>query len=328
MSFKIFVASRSFGEYSGSTKKYLEENDCILSWNELGRPYKEEEMLNIIHKYDGIIVGVDTITKEVIKRGINLKVVAKNGVGVDNIDLEAASEAGIFVVNAPGTNSHSVADLAIALMLNLCRKISAIDQMTKRGLWQRRIGRELWQKTVGIIGTGEIGKGVAKRLKGFNCKILAYDINIDKKFAKDYDVNYLQLIEVLKNADFISLHVPLNKHTKYLIDTKELNMMKKTAFLINTSRGGIVNEESLYNALKNNIIEGAASDVFSEEPPGNSPLFSLENFIATSHIGAYTYETNERTGMTVARNIVQGLKGKKPKNLVNKLLIKKNFTNR
>ena len=319
MSFKVFIASRSYSKYSKETKEYLEDNDCILEWNEHDRPLQENDLLKIISKYDGIIVGVDKVTEKVIKKGGKLKVIAKNGVGVDNIDLKAASEAGICVVNAPGTNSASVADLTVALMLALSRQIPIINTMTKNGLWQRKIGSELWKKKVGIIGTGEIGKGVIKRLKGFECEILAYDLKKDLDFAEKYDVKYLELKDLLVESNYVSLHVPMNKYTKNLLDVDELKLMKKTSFLINTSRGGIVNEDALYQALKNHEIAGAACDKFLQEPPGHHRLFELDNFIATSYIGAYTYETNVRTGMMVAKNLVDVLKGKKPINLVNSI---------
>ncbi len=317
MSFRIFVASRSYSKYSDKTRQFLKENDCILEFNEIDRPYKEKDLLEIVAEYDGIIVGVDEVTDQVIKRGKKLKVIAKNGVGVDNIDLKAADEASIFVVNAPGTNSDSVADLALTLMLSLCRSIPLINEMTKEGRWKRKIGTELWEKKVGIIGTGDIGQRVAARLKGFNCQLLAYDINQEQEFARKHNVKYMELDDLLQKADFISLHLPLNKHTRNLIGERELGMMKKTAYLINTSRGGTVDEDALYNALKEGQIAGAACDVFAEEPPGQHKLFELENFIATSHIGAFTYETNERTGMKIARNLVRALKGERPDNVVN-----------
>ena len=319
MEYKVFVASRSYSKYSKKTKQFLQDNDCVLDYNTLDRPYKEGDLLQIVEKYDAIIVGVDEVTKKVINKGKNLKVIAKNGVGVDNIDLKTASDKGVYVINAPGTNSPSVADLALALMLSLGRKITVINKITKDGLWKRKIGSELWEKTVGIIGTGDIGKGVARRLTGFNCNLLAFDVNKDKAFAEKYNIKYMNLGDLLKQSDYVTIHLPLNSKTKDLIDMRELKLMQKTSYLINTARGGIVNEDSLYTALKNNIIAGAACDVYENEPPGKSILFTLDNFIATSHIGAFTYGTNKRTGIKVAKNLVKGLQGKRPNNIVNDL---------
>lgn len=317
MGYKVLVASRSYSKYSEKTKKYLQDNNCQLVYNEIDRPYKEEDLLKVIEDYDAIVVGVDEVTEKVITKGNKLKVIAKNGVGVDNIDLQAASEKGIYVFNAPGTNSPSVADLAVALMLSLGRKIPLVNNMTKAGAWKRKIGFELWEKTVGIIGTGDIGQGVAKRLTGFNCELLAYDLDEDESFASKYGVSYQELDEVLAKSDYLSLHLPLNDRTEGLIDSDKLKLIPETSYLINTARGGIVDEEDLYQALKDNEIAGAACDVFAEEPPGENKLFKLDNFIATSHIGAFTYGTNERTGMMVAKNMIKALQGKRPDNLVN-----------
>ena len=317
--YNIFIASRSFSKFSEEPLEYLKENGCIIDWNEQDRPFQEDDLIKIISKYNGIIVGVDKVTKKVIQYGKKLKVIAKNGIGVDNIDVDAASQAGIYVINAPGTNSNSVADLVLALMLALSRKLIIIDQVTKSGMWKRKIGHELWEKKVGIIGTGRIGQGVAKRVMGFNCDILAYDIQEDKNFAKKYKIKYYDLDYVLKNADYVTLHIPFNKNTKDLISTREFKLMKNSSFLINAARGGIINEEALYEALKGGLIAGAACDVFLEEPPQESPLFELDNFIATSHIGAYTYESNYNTGITIAKDLINVLKGNKPINFVNKI---------
>jgi len=317
--YNIFIASRSFSKFSEKPLEYLKENGCVIDWNEQDRPFQEDDLIKIISKYDGIIVGIDKITKKVIQCGKKLKVIAKNGIGVDNIDLDTASQAGIYVINAPGTNNNSVADLTLALMLALSRKLTIIDQMTKSGMWKRKIGHELWGKKVGIVGTGRIGQGVAKRVMGFNCEVLAYDIQEDKNFAKKYKIKYYDLDYVLKNADYVTLHIPLNKNTKNLISSKEFKLMKNSSFLVNTSRGGTINEGALYEALKNGFIAGAACDVFLEEPPKKSPLFELDNFIATSHIGAYTFESNYNTGITIAKDLVNVLKGNKPINSVNKI---------
>ncbi len=319
MSYKIFIASRSYSKYSQKTKNFLKNNNCELYYNQKDKVYKEEDLLEIIDEYDCIVVGVDEVTEKVIKKGVknDLKIIAKNGVGVDNIDLNAADKAGIPVINAPGTNSDSVADLTVALMLSLSRSIPVVNNMTKNGQWKRKIGNELWEKTIGIIGTGAIGKRAIKRLTGFNCDFLAFDLEKDKELAEKYNVKYTDIDSILKNSDFISLHLPLNDNTEGLIDQEKLSIMKENAFLVNTARGGIVDEDDLYQALKNQEISGAAFDVFAEEPPEDSKLFNLDNFIATPHIGAFTYETNERTGMKLAKNIIKVFNEKEPNHLVN-----------
>ncbi len=322
MKYKVFIASRSYGKYSPETVSYLENNGCELEYNKLGRIYKEEDLLEIITDYDAIIIGVDEVTKKVINQGKRLKIIGRTGVGYDNVDIKTADKAGIYVVNTPGANNHSVADLTVGLMLSIGRLIPQINHKTRNGDWKRLIGRELWNKKVGIIGTGDIGQKVAGRLKGFNCEILAYDITKNEEFIRDYDATYLELDELLKRADYISLHLPLNEGTRGLIDARRLSLMKKEAYIINTARGGIINEDDLYEALKAGTIAGAASDVFSNEPPGKHKLFELDNFIATSHIGAFTYEASERIGMKLAQNVIQGLKGITPENLVNNPVFK------
>ena len=318
MSYRFFIASRSYGKYSPKTREFLQEEGCKLDFNQLDRVYKEEDLKKIIADYDGIVVGVDEMTEEVIEAAENLKVIGKNGIGVDNIDLEAASEAGIPVVNIPGANSHSVADLAVGLMLSLARSIPSVNNMTKEGKWERIIGRELWKKKIGVIGTGSIGREIIRRLTGgFKCQIMAYDIEKNEELAQNSLVQYCDLEEIIPEVDYLSLNVPLTESTRNLIDMERLSKMKDSAYLINTARGGVVDEEALYQALKEGEIAGAACDVFAEEPPGDSKLFELDNFIATSHIGAFTYETNRRAGMGLARDMMSVLNGEEPKNLVN-----------
>lgn len=317
MMHKIFIASRSYGQYSPETIRYLEEHGCQIDLNKLDRVYKEEDLLEIISEYDAIIVGLDEVTNRVINKGKRLRFIGKNGVGVDNIDIETANKNGIYVVNTPGANSCSVADFAVGLMLSIGRLVPQLSYLTKSNKWKRLLGRELWNKKVGIIGTGHIGQGVAQRLMGFNCEILAYDIVKDEEFIRKYNARYLELEEVLKMADYVSLHLPLSEKTNGLIDAKMFGLMKESAYIINTSRGGIIKENDLYEALKSGIIAGAAFDVFQKEPPGQHKLFELDNFIATPHNGALTYEASERIGMMLAKNLIKGLERKLPENLVN-----------
>jgi len=203
-------------------------------------------------------------------------------------------------------------------MLALTRHIPAVNNKTKEGKWERIIGRELWNKKIGVIGTGSIGREIVKRLTGgFNCQILAYDIEKDEELVNNPLVEYKELAEIISEVDYLSLNLPLTESTRDLIDREKLSKMKDSAFLVNTARGGVVNEDDLYHSLKNGEIAGAACDVFAEEPPGDSKLFELDNFIATSHIGAFTYETNRRAGMGLAQDMIAAIKGDKPENLVN-----------
>lgn len=280
---------------------------------------KEEELIAELSKVlpvHGIIVGVDPITRKVIESLPDLKIIAKHGVGVDNIDLVAVKERGVIVTNAPGSNSESVADLTWALILAAARQIPKADRVTRQGRWDRLVGYEIYGKTIGIIGTGQIGLAVARRARGFNMKILAYDKFPNEKAAKEIGITYVSLEQLLKEADIITVHVPLTDETRGLIGRNEFEFMKRTAIFINTSRGEIVDEEALYEALKSNRIWAAGLDVYSKEPPIGNPLLELENVVLTPHLGAYTVEANLKMGMAAAKSIVQTFKGEDPENRV------------
>jgi D-3-phosphoglycerate dehydrogenase len=247
-----------------------------------------------------------------------LKVIGRCGVGLDNIDLKAAGARGIPVVYTPGANAQTVADLTLGLMLALARKIPQADRMTRGGQWKRIMGNDVWGKTLGIFGLGQIGFNVARRAKGFDMKIIAYDLFENLPLAEELGIEYKSKAAILGEADFISLHLPLNPETLGFISDGDLRAMKKSAILVNTSRGGIVDEKALYLALKEGTIAGAALDVFEHEPPGKTPLVELDNFIGCPHIGGVTTEAIDRIGMTVARDIVAVLKGQTPKFLANR----------
>ncbi len=307
---KVLVTPRSFSSTSEKPKKILEDKEYELIYNDKERPYTKEEMIDLIKDVDGIIVGIDYLGKEVIEKAERLKVISKYGVGIDNIDIEEAVKNDIVVTNTPTANSQAVADLAFALILSLARRIPEANNSTKSGKWNKFIGNSVNKKTLGIIGLGKIGKAVVKRAKGFDMDILAYDVYPDQEYAKKHNVNFVELSELYKKSDFISVHVPLNSKTENMIGKKEFRIMKNSAFLINTSRGGIVNEDDLYETLKNKEIKGAAMDAFINEPPKNSPLRELENIIMTSHNGAYTEEAIEKMGVQASENLINVLEKK------------------
>jgi len=313
---KILITPRSFASTSDKPNDLLTEKGYEIIRNNTGRPFTNTEMLNMIEDVDGIIIGIDDFNGNIIDNAKNLKVISKYGVGLDNVDLKAACEKNIIVTNTPHANSNAVADLAFALMLSLARRIPEADRKTKDDKWEKIIGNSVWEKTLGIIGLGKIGKQLVKRAKGFNMKIFVYDINKDKEFAENYNVNYVNKEQLLKESDFISLHVPLNENTRGLIGKDELNLMKRKAFLINTSRGGLIEEDSLYKALKEGKIKGAGLDAYNNEPPENSPLKELKNIIMTSHNGAYTEEAIEKMGVQAAKNLISVLEGREPKNRI------------
>jgi len=282
-----------------------------------GKKLSEDELVECGSDVDAMIVGIEKITDRVIQGGKKLKVVAKHGAGVDNIDMAAATLRKIVVTSAPGANSDAVADLTIGFFLALARKIPFADRSVKGGAWPRIVGGQVNQKTLGIIGFGQIGKKVARRALGFDMNVLVYDVYKDEEFAKKYGINYLSLDALLTQADFISIHVPLTPGTRNLIGPREFGLMKKDVCLVNIARGGVVDESALYDALKNDEIGGAALDVFSQEPPDKNPLLELDNLIATPHMGGYTQEALNETGMICVRNIIDALEGKRPQFLNN-----------
>jgi len=314
---KILITPRSFASFSDKPLKMLTERGYKVKRNNTGRPYKKEELLKLIRDVDGIIIGIDELSAEIIDEANALKVISKYGIGLDNIDINMATNKKIIVTNTPTANVDAVADLAFGLVLSLARRIPEADKKTKSGKWEKIIGKSVWEKTVGIIGLGKIGKQVVKRAQGFEMNILAFDIVKDKKFAQKYGIKYVNLEKLLQKSDYISIHIPLNDATRNMISYEELEKMKKDAFLINTSRGGIVDEEALYNALRNNKLRGAALDVYNNEPIRESPLKELDNVIMTPHIGAYTEEAIENMSIQAAQNLIDVLEGRETQNRVN-----------
>jgi D-3-phosphoglycerate dehydrogenase len=313
---KILITARSFLK-STNAQNLLKNERYELVFNPYDRPLKEDEILNYINGVDAIIAGVDEITEKVIANAMpTLKIIARHGVGYDNIDLNAAKKFGVFVTITPKANSVAVAELAIGLMIALARKINVIDEKIRKESWQRIMGTELNNKTLGIVGLGNIGSEVVKRLYYFNMKILAYDKYKLSEMIEKYNISYVSLDELLTQSDFITLHLNVTDETKGLINKNNIEKMKKNAILINTARGELIVEEDLYDALKNKKIAGAGLDVFENEPLKESPFFELENVILTSHIGAYTFESVDKMATMAAQEVIRVLNGKEPKNRV------------
>jgi D-3-phosphoglycerate dehydrogenase len=235
-----------------------------------------------------------------------------HGVGVDHIDLEAARRHGVVVANCPGANSHAVADLAIGLMIDLARSICAVNGEVHNRVWRSRQGVELWGKTLGLVGLGMIGQGVARRARGFDMRVLAFDPYAGPGVAERLGVQMVALDELLAASDFVSLHAPLTPETHHLIGAAQLALMPPHAYLVNTARGGLMDEAALAEALAQGRLAGAALDAFAAEPPWGSALLDLPNVVATPHIGAHTRESIERVGVLAVRNVVNVLEGKEP----------------
>ncbi|MBZ4645130.1 MAG: hypothetical protein PWR27_2460 [Petroclostridium sp.] len=310
MSYKILITPRSFGKNNSKPIDMLKEKGYEIIMNPYGRIMTQDEMINEIKDVDGVIVGVDPLNSDVLKYARKLKVISKYGVGTDNIDLQYAKANGISVTKTIGANSDAVADYALALMLGVARRILVIDRECRNLNWNKITTVDMWSKTLGLIGLGSIGKGVAKRASGFNMKVLAYDLFQDTEYAYANGIEYVSLERLLRESDFISLHLPLTSETKNLISYQQFEMMKKTAVLVNTARGGIVDEEALLWALKQNRIWGAGIDVFEKEPPENEEFLKLNNIIIGSHCSASTYEAIENMGIMAVENLINSFENK------------------
>jgi D-3-phosphoglycerate dehydrogenase len=289
----------------------------ILQKNGLQVTYEPQispdELARKIGNYDIVVVrSRTTITKELIEKATKCKIIARVGVGLDNIDAEFAKTKNIRVINAVEGAMNAVAELVIGLMLSLAREIPRADREVRGGKWIKKelMGTELAGKYLGIVGLGNIGKRLARLARALNMNIIGFDvIPIDAEFAKEVGLMKADLDTLLQSADYVSLHVPLLDSTKNLINAQRISTMKKTAKIINTSRGGTVDEKALYEALKAGNLGGAALDVFEKEPAIGNNLVSLPNFIATPHIGAQTKEAQSLAANVIAEKIVQILRG-------------------
>jgi D-3-phosphoglycerate dehydrogenase len=283
-----------------------------------------EQLKSLIADYDALVVRSETKVKpDILAAAERLKVVGRAGVGVDNIDLDAATEKGVVVVNAPTGNIISAAEHAVALMLALARHIPEANASLRSGKWERSkfMGLEVRGKTLGIIGLGQVGSEVARRARGLEMRVLAYDPFVPEERARVIGVDLVTMPELLRDSDFITVHTTLTEGTKSLIGEKELRAMKNTARVINTARGGIINEAALDKALREGWIAGAAIDVWETEPITDHPLFTADNIVVTPHLGASTTEAQERVAVDVAEQVLAVLGGEPARYAVNAPLI-------
>lgn len=309
---KILVADKMADEALEMMKK---KHDVVFS------ELDPEQLLDEIGKYDALVVRSRTkVTKEVIKKGKNLKVIGRAGVGVDNIDVSEATKRKIPVVNAPGGATISVAELTFAHILSLSRHLTKSDSSMKKGEWLKKKikGTELAGKTLGLIGSGRIAQHVAKIANALGMGVVVYSPHINQEKADEMNAKMEKNIrKLVSESDFLSLHIPHTPETHYLINEELLSLMKPTSFIINCARGGVIDESALYDALKKGRIKGAALDVYENEPPKNSPLLTLENVVFTPHLGASTEEAQIRAGTVTAEQVLKVLDGQKPDFCVN-----------
>ncbi|HHW48070.1 MAG TPA: phosphoglycerate dehydrogenase [Clostridiaceae bacterium] len=284
-------------------------DDFPASLTVIHNPYKrrltEEEVISLIEQYQpvGIIAGVEPLTRKVLEKAKNLKIISRCGIGLDSVDLEAAREFGIKVANTPDAPTASVAEFTLGLMLCILRRIHTLDALIRNGGWKGPQGNLLKDKTVGVIGCGRIGTYVAKLVKAFGCNMLGYD-----PFIKNHDIcKMVSFDELISHSDIITLHMPYTEENRHMIGKEELSKMKKTAFLINTARGGLVDEDALYDALKSGQIAGAALDCFENEPY-DGPLKTLDNVVLAAHMGASAVEGRAIMERQALDNLVNELK--------------------
>ncbi|NMB54187.1 MAG: phosphoglycerate dehydrogenase [Leptolinea sp.] len=311
--FRLLVTPTSYAKNDPRLKTELERQFGEVIYNPTGKPLTSEEVASLLPGIDGYIAGLDCIDSRALQHADKLKVIARYGVGVDAVDLEVAKKMGIVVTNTPGANSASVAELAVALILTLARQLSPAFSATRAGQWPRLSGITLENKYVALIGLGAIGKQTALRLKGFGCHLMAYDPYPDQKFAAEHQIDLDEMNVILEKADFVSLHLPLMPQTKNLVNRQFLSQMKRGAYLINTARGELVDEDALLEALKSGHLAGAALDALIQEPPDpNSELLSFPGVISTPHLGAQTDGAVNQMGWMAYEDCLAVLQGKPP----------------
>ena len=319
--FKVMVLTKKFSEFSRDPFQVMEQAGLEVVEKDYDRasPAQEDELCQAIQGADAIIVtAMFPATRKIIMSADRLKMIAIRSAGFEGSDLKAATEKGVVVTNNPGANAESVADMAIGLMLAASKQIAQKDREMRRGLYPRGSGSEdLFRKTVGIIGLGNIGKRVAKRLQGFEAKVIANDIVEYPDFQKLHSIPYYSKEELLQRADFVTIHVPLDHSTRRMINEECLHLMKKTSFLINTARGPIVDEKALYKALKEGWIAGAGLDVFETEPPVFRDHILLENVVSTPHSAGLSNQATYAMAMETVKKVITLLEGKVPENVLN-----------
>lgn len=311
--YRVLVTVPDFGKYSDALQ-ILEKEKCEVVRKT--SPLKEKDLLRLMKDMDAIIAAGDELTAKVIESANKLKVIARRGVGVDTVDVEAATKKGIPVAISPSDNA--VADLTFGLLLCLARRICETNTCTKAGKWKQPLATEVSRKTLGLVGAGRIGQAVIRRATGFEMPVLAYDIRQNEIISQRLGFEYTSLERVLSEADFVTLHLPLDKKSEALIGKDEIALMKPSAYIINTSRAQIIDECALYDALKEKRIAGAALDVYAKVPPPKDlPFFKLDNVITTPWIAYNTLENIRNMNLTCVENVLRVLRGQKPLYAVN-----------
>ena len=315
----VLIEARPFCVFDSALMEKLKKDGANVI-DMRGSGIDDPEFAKALKNVDAVLCGNDLrVNDAMLDMAPRLKAIAKMGAGLDTVDINAASRHGVIVFHTPGVNNQAVADHTFALILCMARKIIYCDNSLRDKRWEHTkiMGIEIWQKTLGLIGLGATGRCVALRAKGFQMKVVAYDPFWPKEFAIEQGIKKMEMDDLLKISDVVSLHLPLTNENKGMINEKKLRTMKPTALLINAARGGIVNEDDLYNALKNNVIAGAGIDVFENEPPTNSPLLGLDNVVLTPHTAAFTHDALNNMSVGVVDQLIEYTKGNRPTYTVN-----------
>ena len=306
MKVKIAITTTSFAKLDEQPLLLLSDSRFDVVLNSYGRKLSRDEVVELAADAVGLIAGTEQLDISVLEKLPKLKCISRLGVGMDNIDIDVAKQKGIKLYKTQTTPAPAVAELALGLMIDSARKISNQNSDLKSGTWQKKMGNILQGKTLGIVGLGTIGKTLVKLVKGFNFKILGYDLYQDEHFKTKYGVTYCDLDTLLAKSDIVSIHLNLSDETNQLMNEEQISKMKPDSILINTSRGEIIDEEALFNALKDKKILGAGLDVFNDEPY-SGPLKKLNNIILTPHIGSYAKELRIQMEIETVENLLRGL---------------------
>lgn len=310
---RVLVTANSFGKYQPALKEALESVVGDVVYNKTGKPLSSEQVAEMLPGMHGYIAGLDEIDRHALAAADVLQVIARYGVGYDQVDLAAAAEKGIIVTNTPGANAASVAELALALILMLVRQIPIATDALRQGEWPRLPGLSIQGKTVGILGLGAIGKQLALSLLGLNARVIAHDPYPDLAFAEAHQIDMIALEAVIAQSDILSLHLPVLPETRNLVNETFIASMKKGAFLVNTARGELVDETALIHGLQSGQLGGVALDAYQSEPPDPAnPLLNMPNVICTPHLGAQTDGATNNMGRMALDECLRVLRGDKP----------------
>lgn len=311
---KVLILPGRFGEFCGEGMQVLKEAGLEIRENPYRRPPGPAELAHLLEGMDAVITSPDNIiTGDLIRETRGLKVIATRSVGYEHIDVQTAVEAGVIVTYTPWTNHQATADHAFALMLAVSRRVAEADRIVRAGRWKRVIGTDVWGKTLGLIGMGAVGQAMARRARGFDMRVLYHNRTRREDLEKELGLEYAPLDSLLQGADFVSLHLSLTPETRGIIGKRELALMKPEAILVNTARGGLVDQAALDWALKERRIAGAGLDVFEQEPmEARSPLVELDHVVLTPHISGATYEAIAAMGRVVAEDVVRVLRHELP----------------